>query len=99
LHRGPIVSPDLAPDRLQLLASRTGHAWAEACAQALSSQRRAIAGAWPGTLTEARGRVLVALADHDRSAISLEELRALARTAYHAARTRWRAVALPDEEG
>jgi hypothetical protein len=92
------TSSDLAPDRLQVLASRAGHAWAEACTRALHSQRRAIAGAWPGTLSEARGRVLAALTDHERSAISLEDLRALARTANHAARAMWRAVAIPDEE-
>jgi hypothetical protein len=81
-----------------VLASRAGHVWAEAWARALHSQGRAITGAWPGTLTEARGRVLVALTDRERSAISLDELRALARATNHAARALWRTVAVPDQE-
>ncbi|HTJ47194.1 MAG TPA: hypothetical protein VL463_34070 [Kofleriaceae bacterium] len=61
-------------------------------------QHRAIAGAWPGTLTEARARVLAALALDDRGALSVDDLRLLARTANQAARDAWRAVAVPDEE-
>ncbi len=91
-------NPSLATDRLQDLASRAGHAWAKACTRALETQRRAIAGAWPGTLTEARAHVLAALAHDDHREVSLEELRALARTANHAARDAWRAIAVPDEE-
>ena len=85
-------------DRLQSIASRAGLAWADACARALQSQKRPIVGAWPGTLTEARGRVLAALATGDHGAISLEMLSALARTANRAARDAWRSVAVPDEE-
>jgi hypothetical protein len=91
-------SSESSLDRLQSLASRAGLAWADACARALQSQRRAVVGAWPGTLTEARGHVLAALAVDDQGAVSLEILRALARTANRAARDAWRAVAVPDEE-
>jgi hypothetical protein len=55
-------------------------------------------GAWPGTLTEARGHVLAALALDDHGEVSIEILRALAQTANRAARDAWRSVAIPDEE-
>jgi hypothetical protein len=87
-----------ATDRLLGLASRAGHAWAAAYTRALEVQRRPIAGAWPGTLTEARARLLAALAHQDLAALSVDELRELARTANHAARDAWRAMAVRDEE-
>jgi hypothetical protein len=49
-------------------------------------------------LTEARARVLAALAPYDHSAVSIEDLRGLARAANKAARDAWRAIAVPDEE-
>jgi hypothetical protein len=82
---------------LEALASRAGEDWASTCAAELRRQRRAIAGAWPGTLTEARAHVLTALAGGTR-AISIEDLRALSHTAYSAARAAWRQVAERDEE-
>jgi hypothetical protein len=42
--------------------------------------------------------VLAALARCDHGAVSVEDLRALARAANRAARDAWRAVAVPDEE-
>lgn len=85
-------------DRLQGLASAAGNAWAAAYARALQSERRAIVGAWPGTLTEARARVLAVLSHDGVAVASLEDLRSLARTANHAARDAWRAIAVLDEE-
>lgn len=84
-------------DDFEALASQAGQDWASAFAGELRRQRRAITGAWPGTMTEARSHVLLALAGAG-GAISIEDLRALSRTAYHAARQAWRLVALPDEE-
>jgi hypothetical protein len=88
---------DIPTARLEAIAFRAGEDWAQACTSDLRRQHRAITGAWPGTLTEARAHVLVALAG-GADAISLEDLRALSRTAYHAARAAWRLVAEPDEE-
>jgi hypothetical protein len=64
----------------------------------LRRERRLVAGGWPGTMTEARAQVLVALGSHHRGAVSVEDLRALSRTAYRAARATWQVVAEPDPE-
>jgi hypothetical protein len=95
LSRSPA---ELALEPLQILASRAGQAWADERTRELQVQRRAIVGAWPGTMTEATSVVLVALAGGDHGSISPEDLRALARTANRAARDAWRAVAIADEE-
>lgn len=80
-----------------MLASRAGEAWVVARADELRAQQRAIAGAWPGTLTEARARVVVALAG-GAAALTSDRLRDLSRTAYRTAQAAWRAIAIPDEE-
>lgn len=87
-------APD-APD-LETLAASAGTAWAEAFAGELRRQHRAVTGAWPGTVSEARGHVLAALGN--ANPVPLEHLRALSRTAYRAARTAWLSVAEPDPE-
>jgi hypothetical protein len=87
----------VTPDDLEAIATRAGRDWADAFTGELRRQHRAIAGAWPGTMTEARAHVLTALAAGAR-AISIEEVRALSRTAYRAARLVWSTVAQPDQE-
>jgi hypothetical protein len=82
---------------LEALATRAGEHWASACADDLRRQGRAVNGAWPGTLTEARAHMVAALAG-GVGTVSIDELRALSRTAYGAARAAWRLVADPDEE-
>jgi hypothetical protein len=97
----PILSQnptELTGDHLQTIASRAGAAWADERTRELRSQTRAIAGAWPGTLTEAIRLVTLALASADHAPISSEQLRELARTANRTARDAWRAVAVADEE-
>jgi hypothetical protein len=88
-----------APETIELeaIAARAGEAWARERARELGLQRRAVAGAWPGTMTEARACVLSALAA-DAGGISIDLLRELSRTAYSAARAAWRTVAEPDHE-
>ncbi|MCA9676007.1 MAG: hypothetical protein H6709_07185 [Kofleriaceae bacterium] len=84
---------------LEALAVAAGEAWARACAHDLRTQQRSVAGGWPGTLTEARACVLAAVAARGASAsVSIDQLRALSRTAYGVARTTWRAVCERDDE-
>jgi hypothetical protein len=84
-------------DDLETLASRAGEHWASACANQLRRERRPVVGGWPGTLSEAHGQVLLALAGSDRT-VTTDRLRALSRTAYRAARAAWQRVAVPDDE-
>jgi hypothetical protein len=84
---------------LESLAIQAGEAWANACAEDLRAQRRPIVGGWPGTLSEARVRVLALVtANGLSSALPIDRLRALSRTAYGAARASWLAVSGRDEE-
>lgn len=74
-------------------------AWATASADALRRADRAVAGGWPGTMTESRALVLAALReDGCGDAISVERLRALSRIAYRSARAAWQHAAEPDLE-
>jgi hypothetical protein len=83
-----------APDALADRASQIGEAWARDYVRELREQDRAPAGAWPGTMREARMRV------RSRLAIVLERdrLDELARVANYAARRGWREVCEPDLE-
>lgn len=83
---------------LDELAVAIGEEWALACASALREQRRAVTGGWPGTMSEARARVLATFARTGGGAPSSERLQALSRAAYGVARTRWNTVAVPDDE-
>jgi len=85
-------------------AAAIGEAWAQECAVDLRAQERGVVGAWPGTIREARSRVLARLpAARTRSrseagALDTETLQLLARTAYDAARKSWQAISEPDLE-
>ena len=86
-----------SPDPLEELASRAGQRWAAAYAQRLRAERRAVEGAWPGTMSEAYGWVIADLAD-DVRALPTHDIRALSRITYRAARIAWLGLALPDPE-
>jgi hypothetical protein len=70
-----------------------GAAWAHEMVRALRDDERDIVGAWPGTITEAKMRVLAHL-----KKVELEVLAALARVATEAARREWLNVAERDPE-
>jgi hypothetical protein len=81
---------------LEQAAIGAGTQWAECCRVELKRQGRAIAGGWPGTISEARTRVALAWSRAHRKhrpAITHEELGWLARTAYEQAKRDWLAVA------
>jgi hypothetical protein len=80
------------------VSTAMGEAWARDVADALRAQTRGIVGAWPGTMREARSRVLVGLPAARRSAFSAAALEALSRAVYDAARRCWDAISEPDLE-
>jgi hypothetical protein len=77
------------------LAVSAGEAWACALSADLRGQRRAIVGGWPGTLREARAWVVAAI-DARGGKVVLEDLPAMSRTAYNAARAHWLSVSSRD---
>jgi hypothetical protein len=89
-----LVNLDLAPS----VSAALGEAWARDVANALRAQTRGIVGAWPGTLREARSRVIVGLPPARRSAVDAAALESLSRAVYEAARRCWDAISEPDLE-
>jgi hypothetical protein len=84
------------PAALELLPEPAvlGEAWARECAEQLRAQKRGVVGAWPGTLSEARSRVLQA---HKRT-LNTNTLQQLARATYDVARRSWHVISEPDLE-
>jgi hypothetical protein len=79
---------------LERIAMAIGEAWAHELVRALRNDEREILGAWPGTISEAKLRVLV----HLNHLLDLEVLADLARVATVAARREWLNVAERDPE-
>jgi hypothetical protein len=89
------LSPSVAlPPDLVTLAEAIGEAWATELVGVLRAEDRDLTGAWPGTISEARSRVIATL---DRRP-NPEILEGLARLANVAARRGWRLVSQPDPE-
>jgi hypothetical protein len=83
------------------LAAAIGEAWAQEFLCELRAIGRDPIGAWPGTVREARSRVIQKLpAARQRAgeALDPDSLQLLARTTYDAARRSWMANAEPDLE-
>lgn len=78
----------VAADHVNLaeLATAIGEAWAGELVHGFRLGKREILGAWPGTIGEARVRIIAAL--HQR--LELGTLDDLARVASAAARREWR---------
>jgi hypothetical protein len=91
------VNPALT-ELVPSVSSALGEAWANDVANALRAQTRGLVGAWPGTLREARSRVLIGFPAARQSTFDSEALAALSRAVYEAARRRWDAIAEPDLE-
>ena len=88
----PIARPTSALERA---VDAAGETWAVDWANTLHGEGRPVSGGWPGTLSEARGRVAACIAKRVGPArrIGPEELELLARRAYAAARKAWLARA------
>ena len=82
-------SPGLKP-----IAMGIGEAWAHETIRALRADEREIVGGWPGTIGEAKMRVLA----HLQHRLDLDVLTDLARVAIVAARREWLYVAERDPE-
>ena len=75
---------------LERAVEAAGHAWAIEWADALRREGRAVAGGWPGTLSEARVRVVACARQAGRQRTTTHaELERLTKKAYEAARTSW----------
>ncbi|HET7501621.1 MAG TPA: hypothetical protein VFK02_11475 [Kofleriaceae bacterium] len=91
------MNPQLT-EREPTVSSALGEAWAHDVANALRAQTRGIVGAWPGTLREARLRVLRDLPAARARRFDAAALEALAREVYDAARRYWDEISEPDQE-
>jgi hypothetical protein len=83
------ASPDFRP-----IATDVGVVWAAELVRQLRAAEREIVGSWPGTMSEARMRVLARL--HRKLDVDL--LDDLARIATLAARREWHQICQPDLE-
>ena len=83
-----------ADAELSPIATAVGEAWAAELVRALRANERAIIGAWPGTMREARVRVLARLHRH----LDRDLLDELARLVTVAARREWHQISQPDPE-
>jgi len=90
-----IVVVGVAADASNLaLATAIGEAWAGELLAGFRLGKRQILGPWPGTIGEARMRILAGL----RRKLELRMLDDLARVASAAARREWNHFARPDPE-
>jgi hypothetical protein len=80
------------------VSSALGEAWANDVANALRAQTRGVVGAWPGTIREARSRVLLGLPAARHPTFDSAALETLSRAVYEAARRCWDEISEPDPE-
>lgn len=87
-------------ETLGAVAIAAGHAWTRWWHAELARQGRRMSGGWPGTLSEARHRVLMHAVSElgADGALSPHELVALAHTAFATARADWIASAVRDPD-
>ena len=93
------ADPDPPRDFLAERASQIGQAWAHEYVRDLQTHERAPVGAWPGTMSEARRRVVTQLVTKLAIVLAPERLDELARVTNLAAKRGWQAVCEPDLEG
>ena len=84
-----MAGTDLLP-----LAVAVGEAWVSELVRSLHSEDREVIGAWPGTMSEARRRILASI----RTKLDSQHLEELARAANLAARRGWQVVSQTDPE-
>lgn len=90
---GAAVAVNVAAEFAPFVAA-AGQAWARELVHVLQTNKRKVIGAWPGTLSEARARVLALL--HRKLDLAL--LDDLARATLLVARREWHQVSQPDPE-
>jgi hypothetical protein len=100
-HRGSSSRARAAQRSVELgpsVSSALGEAWAHDVANALRAQTRDVVGGWPGTIREARSRVLLGIHAARRPRVDAVELEAMSRAVYDAARRCWDQISGPDPE-
>jgi hypothetical protein len=87
--------PTRVNSALERAVDAVGKAWAVDWSNTLHGEGRSVSGGWPGTLSEARSRVALCLAQRFGRAqrVNSDELEVLARRAYASARKAWLARA------
>jgi hypothetical protein len=80
------------------VSAALGEAWANEVANALRAQTRGVVGGWPGTIREARSRVLLGLPAARQPTFDAAALAELSRAVYNAARRYWDEISEPDLE-
>jgi hypothetical protein len=93
-----LVNPAPAAIVEPSVSSALGEAWAQDVANTLRAQTRGVVGAWPGTLREARSRVLMGLPAARHPTFNAASLQAVSRAVYEAARRCWDKLSEPDVE-
>lgn len=85
--------------RLAEAARGVGERWAQGWRSELQGQGRAAAGGWPGTLGEARARVMAFFAEEldGEEQLTPDELGWATKAAYASARRDWLARAEPGD--
>jgi hypothetical protein len=83
------IAADFAP-----IANDIGHAWVAELVGAFRADERDIVGAWPGTISEARMRVLARVGRK----VDLDVLDSIARVARLVAQQQWQLITQPDPE-
>lgn len=82
-------------------ATSAGERWADGWREELIKEGRAVAGGWPGTLPEARARVMAhflpEISKRRMSALTREEIELATRLTYASAKRAWLARATPDD--
>jgi hypothetical protein len=86
------------PPELAAKATMIGETWSVECVKELRAANRTIAGGWPGTLREARRRVLAAMPRTMDRTMDPQHLEELAKITNLAARKAWETVSEPDLE-
>jgi hypothetical protein len=85
---------------LEAGALEAGKLWVGGFCDELRVQGRRAVGGWPGTMPEARARVIAYFTEELRRrnmvALTYEELNWVAKAAYAAAKRDWRALCEPD---
>lgn len=76
------------------MAMAIGEAWASDLVCALHAEDREVIGAWPGTMSEARRRLVTRM----RTKLDSDHLDQLARIVSLAAQRRWQEVSQRDRE-
>ena len=84
--------------QLSRVAHTVGVSWMDWWYEHLRGERRAVAGAWPGTISEARRRVLTQATTEPGLSLPLtpDELETTSRAANLHAKALWRAKAIPE---